>query len=375
MTRNLILFDASESAFDSNGIGILRDAIDAEVYEVLNGQFEMWMQYPVGGIHYDRIAADCYILAQPNPAAAPQPFRIYRITKPMRGIVTVYARHMAYRLKKIVCQPVLALGSAGIALRNIKASAVNDCPFKFETDVETEGFMIIPVPRDIWSLLGSDEGCVLDVYGGEYEFDRFTVRLLQRRGEDRGVSIRYGKNLTSYEQDENIANVYTGVYPYWINDADGVQLPEYYISAEGDFAEEKILVLDLSGEFEAKPTAEQLREATLEYMASHDIGKPTVSITVEFVPLEQTEEYKALAPLEQVLLGDTVQVFFPKLGVNASARAVAARYKPLSGRYKNVTFGSIKPNLAKTVAKQQKKLNKVEVPAGPQNEYNWEETQ
>lgn len=363
---SLILYPSTETAFDTNGIGILSDVIDDEVYEELNGQFELTVQYPVDGIHFSDIVTDAYITAEPDPVSEPQPFRIYRITKPMNGIVTVYARHYAYKNKKIVVSPFTA-SNAPAALQGLKSNAVNACPFEFWTDKDTSAEMKVAVPTDIWTLLGGSQGSILDTYGGEYEFDRSTVRLWSRRGADRGVTIRYGKNLTDLKQDENIANVFTGVYPYW-TDGNGtlVTLPEKYINGPGTYDEEKIMPLDLSQEFETIPTEDQLRERAEKYITDNDIGKPDISWTVEFVQLEQTEEYKGKALLERVLLGDTVSVFFPKLNVNASARAVAARYKPTLGRYKNITLGKVKSNLASTIVQQKQELEQVKKPTGLQ---------
>ncbi len=354
---SLILYPKNETAFSGNGLGILSDVIDDEVYEELNGQFELTMKYPVDGLHFSELATDTYITAKPNPVADPQPFRIYRITKPFNGVVTVYARHAAYKNKKIVVSPFTA-SSAPAALLALKSNAVNDCPFEFWTDKTTAGTMTVAVPTDIWTLLGGSQGSILDTYGGEYEFDKWSVKLWNRRGEDRGVSIRYGKNLTDLQQDENIANCFTGVYPYWA-DAEGnlVTLPEKYINGAGTFEEENIMPLNLSDSFETAPTEDQLRSAAEAYIVNNDIGTPTVSWTVEFVQLEQTEEYKGTALLERVLLGDTVSVIFPKLNVNAAARAVAIRYKPSLGRYKSVTLGKVRANLAATVAGQSKEIS------------------
>lgn len=353
---SLILYPYNETSFDSNGIGILSDVVDDEVYEELNGQFELTVQYPVTGIHFAEIVADAYITAKPNPVSDPQPFRIYRITKPMKGIVTIYARHMAYRNHKIVVAPFTAV-SAISALQGLKNNAVNACPFEFWTDKTTEATMEVKEPKAVWTLLGGSKGSILDTYGGEYEFDKYTVKLHNRRGADRGVSIRYGKNLTDLKQDESVANVYTGIYPYW-KDSEGtlMQLPEKIVKGPGTYFEDKILPVDLTEKFEEQPTEDQLREAAERYISSNDIGKPDISWTVEFVQLEQTEEYKGKALLERVLLGDTVSVMFPMVNVNVSARAVAARYKPTLGRYKNITLGKVKANMASTVAAQKQEI-------------------
>lgn len=352
----LRLYPKHERDFDNNGLGVLIDVIDDEVYAVLNGQFELSFKYPINGSHYADLAKGLIVTADSSPVSGPQPFEIYRVRKLSKGLVEVFCRHVAYKARKITVAPFSA-ASVADAMVGLKNHAVNDCPFLFSTDKSTAADFGPSVPTSMWSLMGGTAGSLLDVYGGEWEFDGFDLKLWNRRGADRGVTIRYGKNLTSLEQDENIANTYTGAYPYW-TDADGgyVELPEKKLIAEGNWDEELIMPLDCSQAFEEAPTVDQLREYAQNYMENNGIGKPDISWTVEFVQLEQTEEYKGKAVLERVLLGDTVKVYFPLLDVDASARAVAARYQPTLDRYKSITLGKVKANLASTIVQQSQSL-------------------
>lgn len=353
-----ILYDSQETQFDHNGIGALSDAVDCTVERELNGVYELELQYPVDGARFGDLAKRCQILAKPDPVTDPQPFRIYRITKPFRGTVSAYARHIAYDLMGIPVSPFSAQ-SAADALRGLKTYAAVDCPFDFWTDKATQATMTVAAPASIWSLLGGTQGSVLDTYGGEYDFDRYSVKLYGRLGADRGVSIRYGKNLTTLEQDENCESCYTGVYPYWLGqDGLWVQLDDKIVNAPGEYDYVRILPLDLSQEWQEAPTQEQLRTRAQRYIADNQIGVPDVSLTVGFVQLEQTEEYKGMALLERVNLGDTVSVEFPKLKVSATARAVATKYKPLLDRYEEITLGKVRSNLAQTIAQQQKEVEK-----------------
>lgn len=353
-----ILYSSTETAFDTNGQGILSDAISCTVTEELNGMFELEMQYPVSGIHYAGIQLRSLMLAQPNPTGNPQPFRVYRLTKPLDGVVTIYAQHLSYDLSGIPVQP-FSTGSAAAAMAALKTYAVGANPFEFWTDKTTTANMTVAVPSSIRGLLGGSQGSVLDVYGGQYLFDRYTVRLYARRGADRGVTIRYGKNLTSLEQDANCASVYTGVYPYWA-DAEGnnlVQLPEKVLPAPGTYDFTRILPLDLSGEWQEPPTQDQLRQRAQHYMQDNQIGVPTVSLTVGFVPLEQSEEYADRALLERVDLGDTVTVQFARLGVDATAKVIQTVYDVLLDRYRSVTLGDARASIADTIANQQAQID------------------
>lgn len=353
-----ILYPSTETEFASNGIGILSDAVECIVTEERNGGYELQMQYPVTGVHYGHIARRCLVMAKPNPVSDPQPFRIYRITRPMGGVVTVYAAHISYDLSGIPVSPFAASSAAG-AMSALASSAAVDCPFEFWTDKTTTAAMTVSTPASIRSLLGGSEGSVLDVYGGEYEFDRYTVRLYGQRGADRGVSIRYGKNLTDLTQEENCESVYTGCYPYWA-DADGnlVTLPEKILDAEGTYDFTRILPLDLSDGWQQAPTEDQLREKAVAYMKNNHIGTPKISLTVSFAQLEQTEEYKGTALLERVLLCDTVNVEFPALGVSATAKCVKTVYDCLLERYDKVELGDARTTIADTLADQNTSISK-----------------
>ena len=351
------LYEANETEFNHNGLGVLSDAADAEVTEERNGAFELTMQYPSGGWLFSELKNRRIIYCPAYPGGTPQPFRIYRITKPMGGLVTVYAEHISYDLSGVMLSRFSA-GSAAEAFAKLPQYAVGNNPFTFFTDKSTQAAFQVTAPASIRSKLGGSEGSLLDVYGGEYIFDGFTVKLLNERGQNRGVSIRYGKNLTDLTQEENIQSVYTGVYPYWAKEEDYFELPEKTVNAEGDFGFTRLMPLDLSSEFEEKPSAEQLRTKAQEYMKANKIGVPKVSLTVSFFPLEQSEEYKDLALLETVYLCDTVNVEFSALGVSATAKVVKTVYDVLRKRYRSIELGDAKSNIADTIVKQEQEIQK-----------------
>ena len=352
----LRLYPPEEIYFVNFGLGHLTDAISCIVSQELNGELELVMEYPITGTLYDSIAQRCIIIAKPDTVTDEQPFRIYRITKPMGGIITVYARHLVYDLSGITVAPYTASGAAG-AMAALKNNAVTDCPFFFDTDKSGGGDMVVTAPASIFSLMGGTQGSILDTYGGEYAYNVFRVSLLARRGADHGVTIRYGKNLTDLEQDENCADCYTGVYPYYQAEDVYLELPERVVNAPGSFGYTKILPLDLTEKFDEAPTEEQLRDAATTYITANSIGVPAVSWKVEFVDLEKTEDYKASGILERISLGDTVTVIFAQLGVNATARAVATEYNVLLDRYDSITLGRVKANLAQTIVDQQKEID------------------
>lgn len=349
-----ILFPSTATSWTTQGLGALTDATSCTVTEERNGIFELEMQYPMSGIHFSEIQNRCIIFAIPSPYRSAQPFRIYRITKPLGGICTIYARHIAYDLDGVPLKPFTA-GSAAEAIAGLQANAAIESPFTFWTDKATVANFAVTVPSATRSVLGGQTGSVLDVYGGEYEWDGYTVKLYNQRGQDNGVLISYGKNLTDLEQDENISNVVTGILPYWA-DQDGNLVTGEIVNAPGTYDFQKVVPVDFSQDFETAPTLEQLQEAAEDYVTSNKIGVPEVSLAVSFVQLEQTEEYKHLALLEKCDLCDTVTVQFEKLGVNAKAEIVKIVTDVLLERYKSVEIGSIRPNIATTIAGQKQEI-------------------
>lgn len=354
---NPVLYESTQNTFETNGLGVLSDTISCQVVEERNGIFETTLEYPLTGIHYQEIKQRRIIFVKPNPYEDPQPFRIYRITKPLSGKITVYAQHISYDLSGVPVSP-FSSGSVTGALSGLKTNAAVTNPFSFWTDKTSTGDFAVTAPTSTRTLLGGSDGSILDVFGGEYKFDRWTVRLYNNRGKNSGVSIRYGKNLMDLQQDENISNVVTGIYPYWLSgEGELTELPEKIVNAPGTYDFTRISAIDFSGDFEEAPTEEQLRDRANDYISSNNVGVPTVSITVEFQPLEQTEEYKDIALLERVNLCDTVNVEYSELGVSATAKCVKTTYDALKDKYISIELGDAKTNIADTIVQQQQEIN------------------
>lgn len=368
----ILLFDQNEEAFTSNGLGALPDATSCIVTEERNGEYEVEMEYPLTGRHFHDIQKRRILCVKPNPYDDLQPFRIYSITKPINGIVTVHAAHLSYDTSGSIVKLFPAdAGSASAAMSYLKNFSVPSTPFTFFTNVGKTGTMSVPKPSSIRSLLGGSDGSILDTFGGEYLFDKWNISLLESRGANRGVTIRYGKNMTDLEQEENDTDFYTGVYPFWYSESEDGGLVTLsanngIVNAPGTYDFVKIMPLDLSSENFSKettdsegytttiekPTEAELLAAAQKYIADNKIGIPKVSLDVSFVMLAQSEEYKDFARLETVKLCDTVTVEFEKLGVKTTAKCIKTVYNVLTDKYDSIELGEPKSSLAETVSNQ-----------------------
>lgn len=342
--------------FDSYGRGALVDCISCEVTEERNGSYELTMEYPISGAHFDDMELRCIIMAQPNFNDDPQAFRIYSITAPIDGKVTILARHISYDLGGVPVLPFTATSCSAACAGLISYAAV-DTPFTVGTTVGTIADFKADVPASVRSWFGGKEGSLIDVYGGEWWYDNYTCTLMSARGQDRGVVIRYGKNLIDFEQEKNCEEVYTGVLPYWYDEESGTQVRANIVNVAGVYDYRRILVLDMSMDFETKPTKAQLKAKAETYITANNIGVPKVNITLDWV---QTSELT-----DRVDLCDTVLVEFERLGVSAKAKCISTTWDVLKDRYSRIEFGEPKTNITDTIAGLEQETEKATSSVSP----------
>lgn len=351
-----ILYPAGETSFTTNGLGRLSDATYCVVKEERNGEYELEMEYPITGIHYSDIQEDRIIYAKPADAANPQPFRIYKTSKPISGIITINAEHISYLLNKIPVMPFTA-ESCVSAMSQLSARAAFQNPFTFWTDKSVSASYTLKEPTSIRSILGGEENSLLSVYGkGEYEFDKFEVKLHLNRGQDRGVTLRYGKNITDLTNEVDLSNVYTGIVPFWkgtVNEQEMVlTIPDGVVWANGhadDYGSRLAKVVDFSSEWDEMPTVEQLTQRSTKYLNDNEGWKPPQNIKVTPVALWLSDEYKDTAVFERIHLCDTVTVVYPQLGVNVKMKVITVEYDVLTEKVKEFELGEASSNLSKTI--------------------------
>ena len=353
-----ILYEKTETTFTSNGLGRLASCTRCIVTEERNGVYECEFDFPISDPKYELIQEGRIIAVTHDDNGDIQPFDIYHRTAPIGGVVTFYAKHVSYRQNGITVKPFTASGVAN-AIAGLKTNSVGTNPFKYTTDKTTTGTYTVTVPSSLKALLGGEQNSLLDVFGaGEYEFDKFTTKLWTRRGSDTDVEIRYGKNLFDIEHDIDFSDSYNGVVPYWFGtvtpepEEDEEEQPEPYdvlvtlsewaIYANGTTYDGRNTVypLDLSSEFQEPPTEAELRTLATTKLNADNTLLAKENRKVSFVQLWQTEEYKNIAPLQQVKLCDTVNVIFPELGVNkVEVKVIKVVYNVLLDRYDEMELG------------------------------------
>lgn len=348
-----ILYESSETTFASNGLGRLRDCISCQVVEERNSIYECDFEYPITGANYDKIRLGRIIGVEHDDTNDVQPFDIVAYTKPINGVVTFHAVHISYRQSKLTAygSNINSITDAFTMLGNAQPSN----PFTYSTDIVSTAYMAAAdgTPRSVRQFLGGVEGSILDSYGGEYEWDKFRVILHKERGARRSLSVRYGVNLTEYNEDTDYSGSYTAVVPYWSGEGT-IVVGSVVDSGNTPYdGHANAIPLDLTDKFETQPTAADLETAASTYMADRNTHLPSSSIEVEFVQLENTSEYDELALLLKCKLCDSIKVVFPQYNTSRYMKIVKTVYNVLLERYESLELGTLSTTLSEALGVSQ----------------------
>lgn len=519
----IILFEENETQFISLGIGTLPEAKECKCTERIKDSFELTLVYPTDGKNFKEIKMGRFIYCKPNPFDEAQPFRIYSISRPINGYVTVDARHISYDMTSIPVNPLDAKNIQDVVdqLNNNKFDedgkrknyTIVPSKFVFSSDVTNNRTFRTTKPFNMRAILMGGDDSIIEKYEAEPKFDKYNVRILARRGENRGAKVVYGHNMTDIKYVSTNETLYNGVFPYYhtestktettsddtfkqvyvvgskpfqdgwlsyskdgqpyhpIDDApvqvktegeyydkvytwnalyekyeertynaqvmliSGVTEPEWIsIDARefplvkckaakagyfkkmtdtewGDFKKvgdvifegniltsglngivenmiiyyaeviptsgnkenvevtevvdvqisddpdkkiiwldtldarellhDRVLMLDLSSEFDSEPTPELLKAKAEEYITKNKIGNIKHTTTVSFVDLSKTTEGKDYEHFDHIELGDDVAVVYKKSGINIELRVVSTEYNVLTDKYENIELGEV----------------------------------
>ena len=343
-----ILYEKTETAFNSNGLGRLRDAIEVLVSEERNGVYEASLQYPMSGANFDLIQVGRILGITHDESGDIEPFDIVSYERPIDGVVTFHAVHISYRLsyKTVTASSINSLADAFTAFE----SAEPDMPFIFQTDKTSSGYAagFDGLPKTVRSLMGGTEGSVLDAYGGEYSFNNWTVYLHAARGQYRNFSIRYGVNMLDYNEEYDTQGTYSSCIPYWTDGTDKVIGDRVDSTGVTITNRGECVPLDLSDKFESKPTKAQVEAMAASYLSSNNTTVPKQTIKVDFVRLQDLG-YENLGALMQCNLCDTIKVIFPDYNSTGTYKIVKTIWNVLENRYEEMELGELSTTLAEAL--------------------------
>ena len=363
-----ILYNKNETRFDTYGLGEI-DALKGNATRERNGNYSAYLEYPASGPLASAFEKEMKFKADAGTRTKNQTFEIVRIVKDSSSTIKIYAQHISHKLEYMsIRHGIKVSGTADLALKTWAKNLVGDYHFDTWSDIDT----VLPITFLVDKMenarlaLGGVEGSILDIWGGEYEFDNRTVRLHKRLGRRAPTVLEYGRNILSAESDESIESAYTSVVPfatYTPESQEGdsrqqdpvlVTIPESYVDSKyvSMYANRRIKVVDFSSEFkdegtgESKkkdiPTPEKLKALAIKYMESNRIGAPKINTKIEYVDLAQTLDYAERGWIEELELCDIVPVYYPQIGITEDdAKVTKVVYDFLNDRNESVEFGMI----------------------------------
>ena len=369
-----ILFNKNEQSFDTYGLGEL-NVTKGTVTRECNRNYTLYAEIPVNDPAVASLEKEMKLKADAGLRTKNQTFEISRIVKDSSNIVKIYGQHISHKLEYIVLRNATAFsGTAYNALAIWKGALIGDLTFDVWSDIQTsnKGMFDISKMENARLALGGVEGSILDLYGGEFEFDNMTVRLHKQLGRTAPTVLEYGRNILSAELDETIESAYTSVLPFATYTPDKpegdtsdsqpdpvtVTLPENYVDSKYKalYAHRRIKVVDFSSEFKSDskskdvPTPDKLRKIATDYMERNAIGKPKINIKIEYADLAKTLDYADNGWIEELELCDIVPIYYPQIGLtDETAKVTTVTYDFVNERNESVEFGDIGTNVRATM--------------------------
>ena len=369
-----ILFNKNEQSFDTYGLGEL-NVTKGTVTRERNGNYTLYSEIPANDPATAILVKEMKLKADAGLRTKNQTFEISRIVKDSSNIVKIYGQHISHKLEYMgLVNGRPFSGSAFTALAIWHNATIGDLRFDVWSDIQTTGKGVFDISKmeNARQALGGVEGSILDIYGGEYEFDNMTVRLHKQLGRTAPTVLEYGRNILSAESDETIESAYTSVLPFATYTPDKpegdtsdsqpdpvtVTLPENYVDSKYKalYAHRRIKVVDFSSEFKSDskskdiPTPDKLRKIATDYMERNAIGKPKINIKIEYADLARTLDYADRGWIEEVELCDIVPVYYPQIGLtDETLKITTITYDFVNERNESVEFGDIGTNVRATM--------------------------
>lgn len=372
-----ILYDSNETAFTSNGLGRLRDCIECTVTEERNSIYECDFSYPVDGVNYDRIQLGRIVAVRHDESNDVQPFDIVSYSRPIDGIVTFHCVHISYRQTALTVygSNINSLADAFTMLGTAQPSN----PFNYWSDMTSQGFLASgdSVPHSVRQILGGMEGSILDSYGGEYEWDKWTVKLWAARGTLKNFTIRYGVNMTDYSDETDYSDTYTSVLPYWTGqDSNGndivVKGAMQSVSYPSFNSTGRCIPLDVTDKFDSsqgQPTTAQIEAEGMNYLNANQPYMPARTIKVDFIRLTDSPEYSNFKSLQTCKLCDSINVEFPRYNMTGQFKIVKTEYDVLQERYNTIELGALAASLSEALGINAEAANRLRAGGGVSAKY------
>ena len=360
----IIVYDSKENKFISNGLAILENCYRCEVEEVMNGLYNLELEYPTDDNKSEYLVKDNIIkVLTPN---GEQPFRIYRVLENLDTTI-VYAKHIFFDLVAnflMDCRHKFA--TCQQALEDILNSTLYKHNFTCSSNIIERSNAYYIRKNPVEAIL-TEENSIVSMYNAEILRDKFKIIANDSIGKDNNVIIEYKKNLLGLEKDDDNSEVVTRVIPTGLSSKDvSIMIDEIYVDSPliNDYINpivKEYHFSDLKEDTEKGITIDeikrQLKIKAEELFSKDHIDLPKTNYRINFLDLSSTEEYKDFKALEKVKLGDIVTVRHKEMNIDIKRKVVKYRWDCINKEYIEIELGDLKQTLSKDISNINSKVD------------------
>ncbi|MDU7948688.1 MAG: phage tail spike protein [Clostridium sp.] len=301
-----------------------------------------------------------------------QLFRILKINKKNRKYISISGHAIGYDFNDNFIQDINIVEKSGrVAIHQISNGTVYPHRYNISSNIDRVASARMVRKNGIEALIGTNkDNTFIERWGGCLVLDNFNISVNEAVGEDRGVEIAIGKNVTAYDGDIDEEAVCTGINAITY---DGLTLPEgiYYSPLVNNYPHPKIREFKFDnikykysennnseeGYETLEEVYEAIRKACNDLFNIQNIDKPTCSLRVNIAALENTDQYKGDELNERIFQGDILTANLEDYGFNVKLKMIANRYDNIRKRYIDIDLGDAKNNIFNDI-------NKIEIVIG-----------
>ena len=362
------IYSLDTTDFSYNGYGFLTDVIKAEVYEEINGQYVLNMEYLVGGHLAEYLERENIIVCKVADGTE-QAFRIKHIDKNFKTIL-IKAYHISYDLADdlvidIAPTNLIAQAFGRWVLNN---STTHAGLYTFNSNISSTASARYIRKNVLECFMSNEDNSMINKFGGEFKRDNYTITFNSRIGQDSGVRLLIGKNINEIQITTDDTGLYTRVVPVGY---DGLTLPEIYVDSplinnyphpKGCVVKFDNIKYDETGEdpeaySDINDFYDALRAAAND-LYTNGLDKPIINVNIDWIDLSKTKEYENYTSLETIRLGDTLTCDMDTF--QYTTRVISTTYNVLLDRITEFQIGQVLANYATTTNATIQELSEVD---------------
>ena len=328
------LFGKTETSFSSNGDKVI-NAIKARIKKVDNGEFCLELETDLS---YVSDFEEGRIVVAPTPQGE-QYFRIANVTK-TKNKITTKCPHVFFDSKNYLIADSYAYQlDCNAALDHFNSATEPQSEFTTISDVAAVNSFRC-VRKSLYEAIQT----IIERWGGHIVADKFNIGIRKNIGQDKGVVVRYAKNLQEITCSENWDKVVTKLMPVG---KDGLLLPNKYVMSETQYALPYTKTVSFSQDIDqddytdadGNPDVDAYEAALLQ-----DLQTQAQAYVDEYCVPQINYTTKANIPITDI--GDTVQVIDERLGLTLTTNVISYEYDVILEQYRSVEFGNFKQTLS-----------------------------